>query len=89
MSEENTDIMSFPCQFPIKVMGIAGESFEMAVYAIINRHVPNLTEGAIKINTSKEGKYLSITIQIEAQSREQLDKIYLDLTASEHVIMAL
>jgi len=38
---------------------------------------------------SKTGKYTSITITITAHSKDQLDAIYLDLTACEHVTMAL
>ena len=81
--------MQFPCRFPIKVMGRAEEIFEIEVVQIIHRHVPNLPEGAITRRDSKQNNYAAITIMIEAQSREQLDAIYQDLTASEHILMAL
>lgn len=81
--------LTFPCIFPIKVMGKMDPDFEAEVICIVNKHVPNLSEGAIKLNTSKNANYLSITITIEAQSKEQLDKLYTDLTACKKVIMAL
>lgn len=84
-----TTQLTFPCIFPIKVMGKMDFEFEAEVVCIVNKHVPDLPEGAIKMNKSKSGNYLAITITFEAQSREQLDKLYTDLTACKKVIMAL
>lgn len=79
----------FPCDFPIKVFGLANETFETVVLTIIRKHAPDLSETAITTKQSKDGKYLSITITVNAKSKEHVDNIYLELTASEHVIMAL
>ncbi|MDH5472512.1 MAG: DUF493 domain-containing protein [Gammaproteobacteria bacterium] len=87
-NEEDT-LFAFPCEFPIKAMGKSGPELEGAVLAIINRHVPDLSEGAIKLNASKGGNYTSITITITAQSKAHLDGIYYELTACEHVLFAL
>lgn len=90
MQEPDEDsIMSFPCQFPIKAMGMAEEGFDILIVEIVRKHAPDLTEGAIKSRLSQEGKYISITITVEAESRQQLDNIYLELTAHEKVLMAL
>ncbi len=51
-------------------------------------HHPDIAEGAVKTRPSREGKYISVTVTIEAQSKEQLDNIYLELTAHERVLMA-
>ena len=82
-------ILEFPCEFPIKVMGKASESFETAVYHIIKQNVDELKEDAITTRTSGKGTYLSITLTITAQSQHQLDTIYEQLSACEQVIMAL
>jgi putative lipoic acid-binding regulatory protein len=90
MAEEQQDsIMEFPCQFPIKIMGLAEENFDLLVVEIVRRHAPDLSEGAVSSRLSREGKYVSITVTVTAQSRQQLDNIYLDLTAHEKVLMAL
>ena len=81
-------LMEFPCSFPIKVMGKAADDFDMLVVEIIRKYHPDVTEGAVKTRPSREGKYISVTVTINAQSREQLDNIYLDLTAHERVLMA-
>lgn len=89
MVEQKETLLEFPCHFPIKAFGLSGETLEMAVLEIINRHVEDLSEGAVKTNASKNAKYTSITVTIRATSKQQIDSIYLDLTACEHVVMAL
>jgi len=86
---EQDSIMEFPCDFPIKVMGMAAVDFELIVAEIVRRHAPELCEAAVKSRHSKEGKYISVTVAVNAQSKEQLDNIYMDLTSHERVIMAL
>ncbi len=87
--EEQQTLFEFPCEFPIKAMGKTGDELEMAVLGIINRHVEDLIEGAVKFNQSSNGKYTSITITFTAQSKGQLDTIYLELTSCEHVLYCL
>lgn len=90
-SEENAEetLFEFPCEFPIKCMGLNNAHFESAVVEIMNRHVSDLGEGAITSRVSKEGKYCSMTVVITARSKRQLDSIYMDLTSNEHVKMSL
>lgn len=89
MTEQTETLLEFPCQFPIKAFGHTGEILELAVLEIVKRHVDDLMEGAVKMNASKNAKYTSITITITATSKKQIDAIYMDLTACEHVVMAL
>lgn len=81
--------LQFPCTFPIKAMGLATETFDALVVTIVRRHCPNVMEGAVKVRSSAGGKYLAVTVTIEANSREQLDAIYQDLVACEQVLFAL
>lgn len=82
-------LLTFPCEFPIKAMGKADLEFQGAVMRIIRKHVPTLGEGAVEARYSKEGHYLSITVTVPATSQEQLDAIYRDLTADNHVMVVL
>ena len=79
----------FPCEFPIKAMGHAADDFDLVVMSIVRRHAPAVGEGAVTSRASANGKYLAVTVTIEATSRAQLDAIYQDLVASERVLMAL
>ena len=87
--EDEESPLKFPCEFPIKAMGRATPELEAAVLEIMNRHVPDLGEGAVKTRKSRHGNYLSITVTIQARSREQLDAIYMELTACEHIVFSI
>lgn len=87
--EEGETLLEFPCEFPVKAMGLTCDELEVAVIEIINRHVDNLSEGALRLRPSKNGKYTAITITITAHSKQQIDAIYIDLSDCEHVTIAL
>ena len=81
--------LTFPCEFPIKAMGKDENDFDVLVVEIVSKHAPDIYENAVKTRTSHGGKYISVTVTIQAESRAQLDNIYLELTANERVLMAL
>lgn len=87
--DENQYGLHFPCEFVIKVFGIASSDFEINVLAIIRNYIHDLQENCIRSRTSKDGKYLSLTITLPVDSREQLDSIYRELSSSSHVLMVL
>ena len=90
MSDSNEKpLLDFPCQFPIKAMGLARDDFKSLITTLVLPHAPDITEADISSRPSKEGKYISITITVTATSREQLDAIYCELNACEHVLMTL
>jgi putative lipoic acid-binding regulatory protein len=89
MTIKDKSPLSFPCRFPIKAMGLAVADLETIVLNIVQQHAPDVDQTAMHKRPSANGKYLSVTVTIEATSREQLDAIYYDLTACEHVLMAL
>lgn len=88
MNESDT-LLEFPCDFPIKAMGLAVEGFDLQVTELVRRHAPDLGEGAVRTRTSGGGKYLAVTVTVRATSRAQLDAIYQELTACDAVLMAL
>ena len=88
MNQEET-LFEFPCEFPIKAMGKSCPEMEIAIVEIMNRHVPNLGEGAIRMRPSSKGTYTAITVTIQAHSKDQLDAIYLELTACELIAYAI
>lgn len=89
MNKPQESPLTFPAEFPIKATGRATPGFETRVIEIVRRHTPDLDEHAITRRASQGGKYLAVTITIQATSREQLDAIYRDLTASPEVLWAL
>lgn len=89
MSDDQETLLEFPCRFPIKAMGRADGDFETLVVEIVRRHAPNLGEGAVRVRESRGGKWVSVTVVVEARSKDQLDAIYRDLSAHERVVWAL
>ena len=89
MNDEDNIDFQFPCDFPIKVMGAALPEFHQRVEEIIRRHAPEVDSGDFSSRASSAGRYVSVTVVIQAQSRAQLDNIYRDLTSCELVTMAL
>jgi putative lipoic acid-binding regulatory protein len=88
MAEEQS-IMEFPCVFPIKAMGRTAPDFESTVTTIVFSHAEPYAGEAVVVRESGEGNFQSVTVTVVATSREQLDRIYMDLTACEAVLMAL
>jgi len=82
--------LEFPCAFTIKTFGKNTPEYEVAVLEIIKKHIDEpLKEDAIKQRYSKDKNYLALSITIQAQSKQQLDNIYEDLTKEPLVTMAL
>ena len=80
--------MQFPCEFPIKVMGLNTETFQATIRVILRKHVHS-DEIAYSSQPSSGDKYLSITATFTAQSKEQLDALYRELNNHELVLMTL
>jgi putative lipoic acid-binding regulatory protein len=88
-NDGQTTLLEFPCKFPIKAMGKNSDDFESVVTGIVLEHARLWPGERIRSITSKEDKYLSVTAVVEAQSQEQLDAIYQELTDCDRVLMAL
>ncbi len=84
-----SELISFPSTFPLKVMGANDEGFEALVLAIIQKHAVILAEEGVSRQLSRGGRFLSLTVRVTAQSQEQLDAIYRELSAHEKVLMML
>ncbi len=89
MSEDPETLLAFPCAFPIKAIGKAGESFDTLVVQLVRRHAPDLNEAAVTLRESSGGKWVSVTVVIQATTKDQIDAIYRDLSANERVVWAL
>ncbi len=89
MLESVENLLQFPCAYPIKAMGWMADDFDALVVSIVRRHVPELDDTTVETRHSRGGRYISITITIMAQSREQLDNIYADFAADKRILLAL
>jgi len=82
-------LLTFPCSFPIKVMGRTQDGFAQAITVVVQKHVPDFDAATLEMRASSAGKYLSLTATVNAVSREQLDNLYRDLTSHPMVAVVL
>ncbi len=81
--------ITFPCEYPIKVLGRAVEAFEPTVMTIFRQRAPGFSEKRVVVKPSRNGTFQSITVTIEAQSESQLRKIHEDLMGTGLVSMVI
>ncbi len=86
---EREVVIDFPCVFPIKIMGPSDQVFIDEIKALVDQHVPGLTEAAWKHRPSAKGNFVGLTVTFEATSREQLDNLYRAITAHPDVKMCI
>jgi putative lipoic acid-binding regulatory protein len=83
------ELLQFPADWPIKVVGRASDELRARVHAVMLRHAPGLDPDRVSERLSEEGRYLSITYTITAQSREHIVALVTELKATEGVMMII
>jgi putative lipoic acid-binding regulatory protein len=73
----------------LKVIGHNREDFQEQIYLLVSRHVPGLSRAALTARPSGAGRFLALTVTFTAESREQLEAIYEELSRHELVVLTL
>lgn len=81
--------IEFPCDYPIKVMGVACDEFRSHVLAVMEQHAPGFERAQVVVRDSGKGRYQSMTVTITATGVAQLEAIFADLKLSKHVQLVL
>ncbi|HEU0202469.1 MAG TPA: DUF493 domain-containing protein [Burkholderiaceae bacterium] len=81
--------LTFPTDFPIKVMGRRADNFAATIIAVVRTHAPDFDAATVELRASSGGNYLSLTATIRATSRAQLDALYRELSAHPMVKVVL
>lgn len=89
LEQQAETLMEFPCKFQVKAMGRDIDGFQALVEKIVFEHADAYENEPVTTNSSETGKFVSVTVTIEATSKEQLDRIYQALTDDEQVVVAL
>jgi putative lipoic acid-binding regulatory protein len=82
-------LIEYPSLFPIKVMGLRVDGFVHAVTFIAEQFDPAFDTSTLELRESSGGKYLGVTLNVTATSREQLDELYRTLTSHPMVKVVL
>lgn len=87
--EPLASLLTFPTEFPIKVMGKNDADFRALVTQVTQTHIAPDKLRRIDEQCSKNNKYLSCTVVAEFASQAEIDAVYQAFTASGKVLMAL
>ena len=71
------------------MMGRDTPEFRETARSLVEKHTGPINEAAVNNALSRNGNFVSITITVDAQSQEQLDDIYRDVSSHDDVLMAL
>lgn len=88
MSKSAT-FMEFPCDFPLKIIGIYSTEFVEKVTVAILNHFPNTPLTNIVSKLSENGNYIAITATIYAIDQVTLDALYYELGKISGIKMVL
>jgi len=89
MAEEEKELLTFPTDYPIKIVGRPSAEFRARIHAVVIQHAPDVETDRISERLSENGNFLSISYTIVARSREQVIALAKDLTATEGVLMVI
>lgn len=85
----NESLLEFPCDLPIKVFGRNDARFRAAALEIVRAHYADVTAEDVGEQISRRGSYLSLTITVRASSRDEVDALFRELSASDEILMVL
>jgi len=81
--------LQFPCRYPVKAMTHAREKALDQVITAIGRQGVEPDLDSIKVRPSRNGRFQSITVEVRANSRPQLESVYASLRKLDVVVMTL
>lgn len=82
-------LITYPCHFPIKVMGLAQPGYLEAIVQVALAFDSTFDATTVEQRPSAGGKYLGLTLSVQVHSRAQLDDLYRALTSHPMVKVVL
>jgi uncharacterized protein len=82
-------LIEYPCDFPIKVLGLAHQGFAQTVAEVVMRYDHNFNAATMEMRPSSGARYIGLTCTVRATSREQLNALYQELCDHPQVVMVL
>jgi len=90
MSESQPPRIEFPCHdYPIKVLGEAGDDLHSLVIEVMERHAAGFDQTRVTVSESSKGRFQSITVWITAMGESQLRAINEELRANKITKMVI
>jgi putative lipoic acid-binding regulatory protein len=89
MTSDVPERLSFPCDYPIKVMVRVENGVRSHVDAIVERHAGPLDLATVTERPSAQGNFLGITYVIRATSPDQIAQLFAALKLCPQVMLVL
>jgi len=83
------ELLTFPCDYPIKVMLRAGDELRVHVDAIMARHSDATVIESATTRPSAQGNYSAVTYTIRARDAPQIAALFADLKDIPGVLLVL
>ncbi len=87
--QQETARIEFPCLYPVKIIGVAGQNFQKQVITVVEKHSGKISTDLIELQPSKKNTYVSVRITIIATGVEQLRQLFEELKTLDSVKMVL
>jgi len=81
--------LEFPCRYPVKAMTHARDQALDQVLTVMVENDMRPDRDSVRLRASRNGRYQSITVEVEADSRARLEALYRELRALDIVVMTL
>jgi len=81
--------ITFPCAYPIKVVGDAAQDFAALVAQIVLRHDPEFDATGMQVIDSRNGRFQSVRLTLTATGEDQLKALFEELKATGRVHMVV
>ncbi|MGH8260715.1 MAG: YbeD family protein [Steroidobacteraceae bacterium] len=82
-----TPLLTFPTDYPIKVVGRSSGTLRAEADAIIAKHAPDFDLQLARERLSANGNFLSLSYTIRAVSAEQVTALATELTACKSILL--
>jgi putative lipoic acid-binding regulatory protein len=89
MTAETPERVTFPCDYPIKVMVRADPGVRSQVDAIVERHAGPVDLSAVTERSSAQNRFMGITYVIRATSEAQIATLFEALKLCPQVLLVL
>lgn len=81
--------ITFPCTYPLKIIGYASSEFLSLVIDIVKKYDGSISLDKIKERKSRNGNYHSITVLFWALNEVQITEVYEELIDCHQIKMVL
>ena len=85
----NESVIEFPCRYPVKIIVASGSDKTCEVIDIVRRHCPKVSSDDIGSRHSRGEKFVSLRVNLWAESEDHLRSLYDELLAHNAVRIIL